>query len=172
MARATQERPSAFFPLIRSRQQGLVLSSIAYPKPHRPSPSRSVTDSWNTSITCILAKLEPKPRRFVAEGGYENVGNDHQPYYSTPGRAAGGNAVGGLLKNIDLSPLAKTISGAVGGGLGGTILQSLIPALSGAASGGGFDIGAALGNAVGGGVTGAIVTVVVNLIKNAVFKKA
>jgi hypothetical protein len=86
--------------------------------------------------------------------------------------AFGGNAVGGLLKNIDLSPLAKTISGAVGGGLGGTILQSLIPALGGAASTGGFDIGAALGNAVGGGVTGAIVTVVVNLIKNAVFKRA
>ena len=60
--------------------------------------------------------------------------------------AIGGNAAGGFLKNIDLSPLVKTISGAVGGGIGGTILQSLIPALSGAASGGGFDIGAALGN--------------------------
>ena len=43
--------------------------------------------------------------------------------------AFGGNAVGGFLKNIDLSPLSKTISGAVGGGVGGSILQSLIPAL-------------------------------------------
>ncbi len=86
--------------------------------------------------------------------------------------AIGGNAVGGILKNIDLRPLVKTISGAVGGGIGGTILQSLIPALGGAASSGGFDIGAALGNLAGGGVTGAIVTVAVNLIKNAVFKKA
>jgi hypothetical protein len=85
--------------------------------------------------------------------------------------AFGGNAIGGFLKNIDLSPLAKTISGAIGGG-GGSILQSLIPALGGAAASGGFDIGAALGNVVGGGVTGASVTVVVNLIKNAIFKKA
>ena len=86
--------------------------------------------------------------------------------------AIGGNAAGGFLKNIDLSPLVKTISGAAGGGIGGTILQSLIPALSGAASGGGFDIGAALGNLAGGGITGAIVTIAVGLIKNAVFKKA
>jgi hypothetical protein len=86
--------------------------------------------------------------------------------------AVGGNAVGGLLKNIDLGPLAKTISGAIGGGVGGSILQSLIPALGGTATSGGFDIGAALGNLAGGGVTGAIVTVLVNLIKNALFKKA
>ena len=65
--------------------------------------------------------------------------------------AIGGNAVGGFLKNIDLSPLVKTISGAAGSGIGGTILQSLIPALSGAASGGGFDIATAAGNLVGGG---------------------
>lgn len=86
--------------------------------------------------------------------------------------AIGGNAAGGFLKNIDLSPLVKTISGAAGGGVGGTILQSLIPALSGAASGGGLDIGAALGNLAGGGITGAIVTIAVGLIKNALFKKA
>jgi hypothetical protein len=85
--------------------------------------------------------------------------------------ALGGNAAGGFLKNIDLSPLVKTISGAVGGGIGGSILQSLIPALSGAASSGGFDIATAAGNLVGGGITGAIVTVVVGLIKNALFKK-
>lgn len=85
--------------------------------------------------------------------------------------ALGGHAAGGFLKNIDLGPLAKTISGAAGGGIGGTILQSLIPALSGAASSGGFDIATAAGNLVGGGVTGAIVTVIVGLIKNALFKR-
>jgi hypothetical protein len=84
--------------------------------------------------------------------------------------AAGGNVVGGILKNLPLGPIAKTISGAVGGGLGGTLLQSLIPMLSGAASTGGFDIATAAGQAVGGGVSGAIVTVIVGLIKNAVFK--
>ena len=54
--------------------------------------------------------------------------------------AIGGNAAGGFLKNIDLSPLVKTISGAAGGGIGGSLLQSLIPALNSAASGGGFDM--------------------------------
>jgi hypothetical protein len=85
--------------------------------------------------------------------------------------AIGGNAAGGFLKNIDLSPLVKTISGAAGGGIGGSILQALIPALNSAASVGGLDIATAAGNLVGGGVTGAIVTVAVGLIKNAVFKK-
>ena len=88
------------------------------------------------------------------------------------GGAIGGNAAGGFLKNIDLGPLTKTISGAAGGGIGGALLQSLIPALGGAASSGGFDIGAAAGNLAGGGITGAIVTVAVGLIKNALFKKA
>ena len=85
--------------------------------------------------------------------------------------ALGGHAAGGLFKNIDLGPLAKTIAGAAGGGIGGSILQSLIPALGGAASSGGFDIATAAGNLAGGGITGAIVTVVVGLIKNALFKK-
>jgi hypothetical protein len=81
--------------------------------------------------------------------------------------AIGGNAAGGLLKNIDLSPLVKTITGAAGGRIGGTILQNLIPALGAAATSGGFDIGAAAGQLVGGGVTGAV-----GLIKNALVKKA
>jgi len=86
--------------------------------------------------------------------------------------AVGGHAAGGLSKNIDLGPIAKTLSGAVGGGLGGQLLQAVIPALAGTASSGGFDIAAAAGQAVGGGVTGAIVTVVVGMIKNALVKKA
>ena len=85
--------------------------------------------------------------------------------------AIGGNAASSFVKNIDLSPLIKTISGAAGGGIGGTILQSLIPAL-GASSGGGFDIGSALGNLAGGGIIGTIVTIAVGLIKNAIFKRA
>jgi hypothetical protein len=61
--------------------------------------------------------------------------------------AVGGNAAGGLLKNINLGPLGNTIAGAAGGGIGGSILSGLIPALSGAASGaGGFDIGVLAGN--------------------------
>ncbi len=85
--------------------------------------------------------------------------------------AIGGNAAGTFLKNLDLSPLAKTITGAAGGGIGGTILQGLIPALSSAASSGGLDIGVMLGNLAGGGITGAIVTAAYGLIKNALIKK-
>jgi hypothetical protein len=89
--------------------------------------------------------------------------------------AIGGNAISGIVKNIDLGPLGKTISGAIGGGLGGQILAALIPALGGAAAGGavtgsGFDIGVFAGQLAGGGITGAIVTFVVGLVKNAIFK--
>ena len=44
--------------------------------------------------------------------------------------AIGGNAAGGFLKNIDLSPLTKTITGAAGGGICGTILQGFPSARS------------------------------------------
>ena len=87
--------------------------------------------------------------------------------------AVGGNAAGGLLKNISLGPLGNTIAGAAGGGIGGSILSGLIPALGSAVSGaGGFDISAMAGQLAGGGITGAIVTAVVGLIKNALIKKA
>jgi hypothetical protein len=57
--------------------------------------------------------------------------------------AVGGNAAGGILKNINLGPLGNTVTGAVGGGLGGQLLGALISALASAAGGaGGFDLGA------------------------------
>jgi hypothetical protein len=77
------------------------------------------------------------------------------------GGAAGGNAIGSALKNINLGPLGNTIAGAVGGGVLGQVLQAFLPALQGA---GGMDIASIAGNLVGGGVTGAIVTAVVGLI--------
>lgn len=48
--------------------------------------------------------------------------------------AVGGNAAGGLLKNISLGPLGNTIARAAGGCIGGSILSGLIPALGSAAS--------------------------------------
>lgn len=87
--------------------------------------------------------------------------------------AVGGNAAGGLLKNISLGPLGNTIAEGADGGIGGSILSGLIPALGSAASGaGGFDIAAMAGQLAGGGITGAIVTAVVGRIKNALIKKA
>src|ERR1700722_13266099 len=78
--------------------------------------------------------------------------------------AAGGNAAGATMKNLDLGTLGNTIAGAIGGAGGGTILTALLPMLQGAAGSG--DIGTILGQAVGGGVAGAVVTAIVGLIKN------
>ena len=79
--------------------------------------------------------------------------------------ALSGNALGSLLKNVNLGTVGNMVVGAVGGGVGGQILQAAIPALAGAA-GGGVDIGSFISNAVGGGATGAIATLLVGLIKN------
>ena len=43
------------------------------------------------------------------------------------GGAAGGNAIGAALKNMNLGPLGNTIAGALGGAGGGSILSALIP---------------------------------------------
>jgi hypothetical protein len=80
--------------------------------------------------------------------------------------AVGGNAVGGILKNLDLGPVGNSISGAIGGAAGGQILQALIPAMA-AASTGGMDIGHLVSNLVGGGAAGAILTIIVGFIRNA-----
>jgi hypothetical protein len=39
--------------------------------------------------------------------------------------ADGGNVAGNLSRNIDMGPLANTITGALGGGVGGYILTGL-----------------------------------------------
>lgn len=83
--------------------------------------------------------------------------------------AAGGNAAGASLKNLNLGPLGNTIAGAIGGVGGGQLLQALIPALAGAgaaAGGGGMDIGSIIGQLIGGGAGGAILTVIAGLVKN------
>jgi hypothetical protein len=78
--------------------------------------------------------------------------------------AIGGNAAGGLAKNVSLGGAGNTVAGAVGGVAGGSLLSSLIPMLSGGA--GGLDISAMAGQFVGGGVSGAIVTAIVGMIMN------
>jgi len=49
---------------------------------------------------------------------------------------AGGNIVGALVKNRNLSPMLNTVLGLIGGGLGGQVLPSLFPALGGLFGGG------------------------------------
>ena len=57
--------------------------------------------------------------------------------------AAGGNVVGALLKNANLTAILRTVLGVIGG-VGGGQLAALIPALDGLLGGG--DAGAMVGH--------------------------
>jgi hypothetical protein len=84
------------------------------------------------------------------------------------GGAAGGNVVGALLKNANLSAILRTILGVVGGVAGGH-LAALIPVLQSILSdhaGAGGQIGNAGAAAVGGG----LLTFIVGLIKQSMNK--
>ncbi|QEG34599.1 hypothetical protein [Bythopirellula goksoeyrii] len=80
------------------------------------------------------------------------------------GGGVGGNIVGALLKNVNLTKLVQTVVGIVGGVLGGQaadwmgILESVLN------SGG---AGAILGNAGTSGIGGAVLVAIVGLIKKA-----
>jgi hypothetical protein len=82
------------------------------------------------------------------------------------GGAAGGNIVGALLKNANLSAILRTIVGIIGGIAGGQladvtgVLQNV---LGGQAGTGGMAVGNAGASAIGG----AVLTLVVGLIKQA-----
>jgi hypothetical protein len=85
------------------------------------------------------------------------------------GGAAGGNVVGALLKNANLSAILRTVLGVVGGVAGGQ-LAGLIPILQSVLG----DHGASgmLGNAGAAAGGGALLTFVVGLIKQAMAKSA
>lgn len=87
------------------------------------------------------------------------------------GGAAGGNVVGALLKNADLSAILRTVLGVVGG-VGGGQLAVLIPVLQsllGDAAGTGGQI---VGNAGASAVGGALLTAIVGFIKQSMNKPA
>lgn len=88
--------------------------------------------------------------------------------------AAGGNIVGKVLKNIDLSRVLQTVLGGVGGGLGGLLLKLL--GIGGAAAAGvdgadvaeaieGLDLRAILESVGGGGAGGGILVAIIGMIK-------
>lgn len=83
------------------------------------------------------------------------------------GGAAGGNGVGALLKNPNLSMAAKTVAGILGG-VGGGQLAGLVPALQSLLGDGGA--AALAGNAGASAVGGGLLTLVVSLIKQAIDK--
>lgn len=80
--------------------------------------------------------------------------------------AVGGNAAGGIMKNLNQGTLINSISGIVGGGLGGTILG----ALGAAPAGGGLDIMSIVTQVAGGGIGGGVVLALVGVVKNMMAK--
>ena len=85
---------------------------------------------------------------------------------------AGGNIVGALLKNKNLSlgTVGNTIAGLVGGAAGGYILQAMGFLNSmGLAD---MSVGSILGNIGTSGVSGAILTAILGMIKGAMSNKA
>lgn len=85
------------------------------------------------------------------------------------GGAAGGNGVGVLLKNANLSTILKTVLGVVGGVAGGQFADMLpmLQGLLGDAAGTGSQV---VGNAGAGAIGGALLTLVGGLIKQAMDK--
>jgi hypothetical protein len=81
--------------------------------------------------------------------------------------AAGGNAVGSLLKQFDLGVVGNSIAGVIGGGVGAQVIGSLLGggAVAGAATGGGLDISSIIEQVVAGGAGGGILMVIVGIVK-------
>jgi hypothetical protein len=85
------------------------------------------------------------------------------------GGAAGGNIVGALLKNANLSAILRTIVGVIGG-VGGGQLASLLPMLEGLLGNQAGMGGQIAGNAGASAIGGALLTFIVGLIKQSMDK--
>ena len=78
--------------------------------------------------------------------------------------AAGGNAAGKVLGNLNQGTLINSNAGVFGGGLGGTI-RSAIGAVD-LARAAGLDFGAIICQVVGGGAGGSAVLALVGVFRN------
>jgi hypothetical protein len=87
------------------------------------------------------------------------------------GGAAGGNVVGALLKNANLSAILRTVLGVVGG-VGGGQLAALIPMLQNILGANADTAGQIAGNAGAAAVGGGLLTFIVGLIKQSMNKPA
>jgi hypothetical protein len=85
------------------------------------------------------------------------------------GGAAGGNVVGALLKNADLSAILRTVLGAVGGVGGGQLVMwlGILQKVLGDSGGGNF-----VGNAGASAIGGALLTAVVGIVKQSMNKSS
>ena len=77
--------------------------------------------------------------------------------------AAGGNIVGGVLKNFNLGSAGNSLAGLVGGGLGSLIVGNLL-GMPAPATGVDPDGAALLGQILGGGAGGGLMTMVVAIL--------
>ena len=77
--------------------------------------------------------------------------------------AAGGNLIGGFLRNFDLGWMRNALAGAVGGGIGSLILGNLI-GLQMPATGMDVDNAASLAQILGGGAGGGAMTIIISTL--------
>lgn len=85
--------------------------------------------------------------------------------------AVGGNAAGGLLKNLNQGTLINSLAGIVGGGLGGQILGMLgAGGMAADAAGGGMDIAGIISQVASGGVGGGALLAIVGVVRNMMAK--
>ena len=84
--------------------------------------------------------------------------------------AAGGNAVGGILKDMNLGAVGNTLAGLVGGVLGGTFLGPLIGPDAAAAASGSLDLPSVIGQVVSGGAGGGALMAIAGFIRSVMAK--
>ncbi len=83
--------------------------------------------------------------------------------------ALGGNAVGGLAKNLNLGVLLNSVAGIVGGGLGSQII-GMLGGADAAAAAGGLDFGSIISSVASGGVGGGVLMAIVGVLKGMMAK--
>ena len=79
--------------------------------------------------------------------------------------AVGGNAAGGLLKNLSLGTVGNTLTGLLGGFAGGNIL-GLIPGVGDLLG----SLGATGGSVASAGAGGLVVTALIGFVKKIIMK--
>ena len=85
--------------------------------------------------------------------------------------AAGGNLVGGVLKNFNLGSVGNSLAGVVGGGVGSLILGNLL-GMPMPSAGVDPDGAALLGQILGGGAGGGIMTMIVGMLTKMLHRPA
>lgn len=78
--------------------------------------------------------------------------------------AVGGNAAGGILKNLNLGVFGNSVAGIIGAGLGRQLMIAI------GVNGAGTDLGAIISQIASGGIGGALVLTLVGIIRSVLVK--